>query len=264
MDRKVLLIGNHQSAWNSLVQGMEGWVSQAIKATVCTEGMRILLQDREIDLVIVQSEATNDCGLKFLRTLRGNSRLTNIPVMVAGISFDEQTVVQFQELAVYDIILLPIDNDTLEAKIERAFLDTRPTILVVDDEPVIAELVSNFVEMERMRAIAVNRGEDALKELAKAPNGIHAVVTDIMMPGMSGLDLLVQVKTEYPHVPVILITGHAGQYTPKAAIESGADGYFSKPFHNVELMYTLRRVLGQYHPRLSSRGRGVGAEAASR
>jgi DNA-binding NtrC family response regulator len=69
------------------------------------------------------------------------------------------------------------------------------------------------------------------------------VSTDIRLPGRSGLELMVEIKGKYPGTPVILITGYAGQYSPKDAIAMGADGYFAKPFHNMDLIYTLRRVL---------------------
>jgi DNA-binding response OmpR family regulator len=72
---------------------------------------------------------------------------------------------------------------------------------------------------------------------------VDAIVTDIMMPGKTGLDLLIEVKHDYPHIPVIMITGHTQRYGPKDVIAMGADGYFAKPFHNLELVFTLGNVL---------------------
>jgi len=55
--------------------------------------------------------------------------------------------------------------------------------------------------------------------------------------------LMVSLKEENENVPVILITGHCGKYTPEQAIAEGADGYFTKPFKNIELLNTLRKTI---------------------
>jgi CheY-like chemotaxis protein len=67
-----------------------------------------------------------------------------------------------------------------------------------------------------------------------------------MLPGMNGLEFMERVKKRYGHIPVVLITGYAGQFTPDHAIEQGADGYFKKPFNNKELIRTLEAILQKY------------------
>jgi len=83
----------------------------------------------------------------------------------------------------------------------------------------------------------------ALKE-----NRFDAVVTDVMLPGKSGIELLEIIKKDNPEMPVILITGFSGQFTPRDAISLGADGFFAKPFNNIELSYKLRLILSQKRP----------------
>lgn len=254
METKALLVGGRQPLWNTLASQVEKHVTSIVRATACTEGFRVLQQGLDIDLAIVHSEQAIDCGLKFLRAVRNDSRLDYIPVILAGTSFGEATIVQYHDLRVHDVILLPVNDITLEAKITQAKLDSRPTVVIVDDEPMIAELVSNFVEMERMRPVVFHSGQDALNFIEEAGGQVHVVITDILMPDISGLEVLIKIKSDYSHIPVVMITGHGGQFTPRMAIESGADGYFSKPFHNMELMYTIRRVLSLYHPKYRRQG----------
>jgi two-component system, NtrC family, response regulator len=112
---------------------------------------------------------------------------------------------------------------------------------VVDDDELVRLHLAEFLLMERYRPILVETAEIASATLKTQQ--IDAVVTDISLPRSSGLDLLVEIKKQYPHIPVIMITGHTGKYGPTDALSMGADGYFIKPFHNLDLMYTLHRAL---------------------
>jgi len=98
--------------------------------------------------------------------------------------------------------------------------------------------------LERFRVITAGTAEDGIKILGE--KHIDVVVSDIMLPGMRGTDLLALIKKDSPEIPVILITGFSGKITPQQAIAIGADGYFAKPFHNKDLAFTLRSVLQQY------------------
>ena len=114
-------------------------------------------------------------------------------------------------------------------------------ILVVDDE---ADLLAELAPMLERAGYSVTTAGDGVQAL-RAVEQIkpELVVLDVMMPRMSGMALLVQLKSNYPAVPVILITGYGGRFTPQEAMGAGADGYFLKPFKNVELIRTLRGVL---------------------
>ena len=85
-----------------------------------------------------------------------------------------------------------------------------------------------------------------------ASRQIFAIISDICMPGISGLDLLVKVKEIYPQMPVLLVTGQTGKYSREQAIAAGADGFMAKPFKNVEIATKLR-VLIQSSRRAASR-----------
>jgi CheY-like chemotaxis protein len=108
------------------------------------------------------------------------------------------------------------------------------SILVVDDESDVAELYRQRFRREvRQGTYAMhfaNSGEDPLDKLAGGvePNLI-AILSDINMPGMDGLDLLAQVKRYYPELPVMMVTAYGDDERRRRAKELGAAEFLSKP-----------------------------------
>ncbi|MFQ5608495.1 MAG: response regulator [Candidatus Zixiibacteriota bacterium] len=117
------------------------------------------------------------------------------------------------------------------------------SILVVDDEPVVREVLSRSLTREGIRVVTAHDGAEALEKLQGTT--VHAVITDFMMPKMDGMELLVQIKSKYPEIPVIMITGNSVRFSGKQALEAGAEDYITKPFNNQDLRYSLRRALGR-------------------
>lgn len=114
------------------------------------------------------------------------------------------------------------------------------SILVVDDEPVIRTVLGRSLQREGIRVTTAENGVEALEKIRDGCFDI--VISDILMPLMDGLELLVQVKTEYPDLPVILITGAHGQFSGKQVLEAGAEDFIIKPFRNQDIRYSLLRV----------------------
>ena len=203
--------------------------------------IRIIESDASIDVVFIEPIGGENAGLQVLRHARTSHRNRLMPIMAVGHSFDADTVRSFLSLEVDDIAVMPLDQESFRARLYKLNNAGRPTVLVVDDEPALRDLLEDLLKMERYRVITAPSAEDGLTQIEQ--RRIDVVVSDIVMPGKSGFDLLVEVKDKYSHIPVILITGFSGKHSPQDIIEAGADGYFVKPFHNAELTYTLRRVL---------------------
>ena len=203
--------------------------------------------DSSIDMVITEDITGDDDVKKLLRRVNSSLRLQDIPIVVAGKSFGSSFINELLGLGVQDIILLPVAKETLQAKVEKAVMEGKRTVLVVDDEPAIVDIIREHLELERFTVLTAYDAEQGLEVLKK--NQVHAVVSDVYLPGMSGIELLMAVKKDYPGIPFLVITGFAGKFSPRDALTMGADGYFAKPFKNVEMVYTLRRVLQRYSAR---------------
>jgi CheY-like chemotaxis protein len=107
-------------------------------------------------------------------------------------------------------------------------------ILVVDDEPDVEVLFRQQFRRElregRFTMEFAQSGDSALKRLIEAQGvSIILILSDINMPGMTGLELLPKAKTARPDVPIIMITAYGDADTKRKALENGAEGLFTKP-----------------------------------
>jgi DNA-binding response OmpR family regulator len=113
-------------------------------------------------------------------------------------------------------------------------------ILLADDSPAIRELVSVFLADEGYRVTAAVDAADALERIAEAEPDL--AIVDIMMPGMSGLDLVRRLRTT-TSLPVIFLTAMGANERRVEGLDLGADDYITKPFHPDELAARVRAVL---------------------
>jgi DNA-binding response OmpR family regulator len=118
------------------------------------------------------------------------------------------------------------------------------SILVVDDEPMVREVVARYLENDGFRVLEAADGATAIDLLER--NRMALVVLDIMLPGVDGLAILRQVRTE-ADTPVILLTARASEVDRVVGLELGADDYVVKPFSPRELAARVRTVLRRTH-----------------
>ncbi len=114
------------------------------------------------------------------------------------------------------------------------------TVLVVDDEPMVREVVARYLELDGLRVEQAADGTAAAEWLSHHRPDL--VVLDIMLPGMDGLSILRQLRTA-GDVPVILLTARADEIDRVLGLELGADDYVVKPFSPRELAARVRTVL---------------------
>lgn len=114
------------------------------------------------------------------------------------------------------------------------------TVLVVEDETSVADAVAYALEREGFEVTVARDGRQALEAFESVPPQL--VVLDLMLPGMSGWDLLGAFR-RHAHVPVIMLTARAEEADRVAGLEMGADDYVTKPFSMRELVARVRAVL---------------------
>lgn len=101
-------------------------------------------------------------------------------------------------------------------------------MLLVDDEPGMRMTLAANFELEGFDVVAVENGEQALKVAGESD--FDVVLTDIRMPGMSGVDLFEKLRPLRPHMPVVLMTAFAAENRVRDAVDGGAYAVLSKPF----------------------------------
>jgi signal transduction histidine kinase/ActR/RegA family two-component response regulator len=117
------------------------------------------------------------------------------------------------------------------------------TILVVDDEPSLVHLAEEVLAALGYEPVGCVGGREALRVFAASPRRFDAVLTDSIMPEMSGTQLVQQLKARRPELPVILMSGFAGPDLQAQALAAGAQAVLAKPLTSAELAHCLAGVL---------------------
>jgi len=119
------------------------------------------------------------------------------------------------------------------------------TVLVIDDDPVILELLRVNFEIEGFEVICARDGEEGMQRAREARPDV--VISDIMMPRRDGLQLLSDLKADpvTQHLPVILLSAKAQRSEVQHGLDLGADDYITKPFDPLELIDRLNAVMGK-------------------
>ena len=122
---------------------------------------------------------------------------------------------------------------------------TPTTILVVEDDPVILDLLAVNFELEGYVVVRAVDGEEGLAQARRSRPAV--VVTDVMMPKRSGLDLLRDIRSdpELAPTPVILVSAKALASDVRDGLAAGADDYVTKPFEPDDLLVRVEKLLGR-------------------
>jgi DNA-binding response OmpR family regulator len=113
-------------------------------------------------------------------------------------------------------------------------------VLIVDDDARLFELLESYLGQNAVTARSAPDGQTALRLLAQ--HSVDAVLLDVMMPGMDGLNVLRKIR-EHSLVPVIMLTAKGDETDRVVGLELGADDYLPKPFSPRELLARLRAVV---------------------
>lgn len=114
-------------------------------------------------------------------------------------------------------------------------------ILIVDDQKDIHDLLASYLEIEGYTCATASSGEEAQQLLEESE--FHLVLTDINMPGMSGIDLLEVVRSRYADIAVLMVTAVDDRDTATRALELGAYGYLIKPFTMIDVANNVANAL---------------------
>lgn len=104
-----------------------------------------------------------------------------------------------------------------------------PRILVVDDEPEVRDLLRRFFVRKKYDVLTAESGAECLATLDRDP--VDAVLLDVAMPGMSGMEVLSKIHATRPDLPVVMVTGMTDEALAKETLARGAFDYVMKPMN---------------------------------
>ncbi len=116
-----------------------------------------------------------------------------------------------------------------------------PKILIVDDEKHLLKTLRDSLGLEKFQVFTASSGREALALLELQE--VEVVLTDVRMPGMSGFQLLKQIKQKWPDIIVIIMTGYGSIQSAVESIHQGAANYILKPIHVDDLVRNIRELL---------------------
>lgn len=114
-----------------------------------------------------------------------------------------------------------------------------PRVLLVDDDAEICEFLATLLELEGLDPVVA---EDAAAATRALP-GVSAVLVDVAMPGVDGLELCRRMRGTGFAGPILVVSARPGPDLPLKAADAGADGFVRKPFENAELVARLRALI---------------------
>jgi PAS domain S-box-containing protein len=117
------------------------------------------------------------------------------------------------------------------------------TLLVVEDEELVRKVVARILERAGYRVLVAASGDEALTLCERSPTPIHALVTDVVMPGMGGRELAARVAERFPSLKVLFMTGYTDDEVLRRGILDQGRALMVKPFSPRELLLRLREVL---------------------
>lgn len=138
------------------------------------------------------------------------------------------------------------------------------TVLIVDDEPEILRTLRNYLRLNDYNVLTAESGAAALEIMRQEK--VHIVLSDIKMPGMSGLELLKRIRAMDFSIQVIMMTGYSTFDITLQALEHGACDYILKPFEDLDDLVHLLEIASERLTRWrralagSSRGKGGSAQ----
>ena len=117
---------------------------------------------------------------------------------------------------------------------------TNKTIFIIDDDKTFCGLLADYLQGENFTVVCAHNGEDGLSRLRDTAADV--VILDVMMPGMSGLEVLRSMRT-FTAVPVLMLTARGEEVDRIVGLEMGADDYVAKPCNPREIVARLRAIL---------------------
>ena len=117
-------------------------------------------------------------------------------------------------------------------------------VLVCEDDYMVLKTVEHRLKLDGHEVVAVTDGSKALEIIKQPDSGIKLIITDLLMPFISGLELINQVRTNYQlTTPIIVLSKLGNEDTVLEAFDLGADDYLTKPFSPNELSIRVKKLL---------------------
>jgi chemosensory pili system protein ChpA (sensor histidine kinase/response regulator) len=124
--------------------------------------------------------------------------------------------------------------------IKKKIKERKPNVLIVDDSISVRKFVASILNKNNYQTVLASNGDEALDQLEAA--SCDLVITDLEMPKLHGFDLIERIRknNKYDDLPIIILTGRAGDRQKERGIDLGANAFIVKPFKEVDLLRVIK------------------------
>ena len=226
-----------------------------LSANSAEEALRIVNKEKP-KLVFLDIRMHNKSGLDVLKEIKAIDK--SIRVVMLTVVSDEATKQKAKELGADDFVTKPFMSDHLEEVARKEIVDLmkekqfqKPRILIVDDEEDVRVRLGSLISRRFACDIdTASGGQDALNML-RAGN-IDAVILDIKMPGLSGIDVIKEAKKFTPKTKILAISAYDSEDVADEALKAGVVDFIHKP-HTIEgierKLKAILKSIGKYSPK---------------
>jgi DNA-binding response OmpR family regulator len=119
----------------------------------------------------------------------------------------------------------------------------KPLVLVVDDEPIVVDVLGRYLRRDGFAVVSAATGPEALAAARDGSESPQVIILDVMLPGLDGLDVCRQLRQSLVSTPIILLTARGQEADRIAGLDTGADDYVVKPFSPAEVVARVKAQL---------------------
>jgi two-component system sensor histidine kinase/response regulator len=269
----VLVVDDNQTNRHILSQMLRNWRMSPHTVSggeAALAEMSLALSDRRpYPLILLDAHMPDMDGFAVVERIRRDPGLAGATIMMLTSDLAAGDAKRCRELGISATLVKPIQQSELFDAIVRALTRTqsiriqppeppRPVesvdkgearrFLIAEDNPVNRQLVVKLLEKQGHKVTVANNGREALEKFEMAgPGEFHAVLMDIQMPQMDGMEATAEIRRleekAGTHIPIVAMTAHAMKGDRERCLAAGMDGYVSKPISLPKLMAEIERVL---------------------
>ncbi len=236
----ILILDNDQKTISKIKSLLEDTEYKTKIATNVDDAIKYLYSDLSISLILIEIDLPHEAGYKLLAFLKSNLRFSEIPAVINSKNADNKTVIKCIEKGAKDYMIKPINEDSFLTKIKNVLDMGKGKVLVVCNDQVVLNIFVRTLSRESYKVFTCDSGEEAVEFLKEKKTDY--IISELNLPVMSGLDLLVILKDEYPQIPVVIAMENNSSLSEDDIIASGADGFIKKPYNNTELIHKINSL----------------------
>jgi DNA-binding response OmpR family regulator len=239
--RTVLAIDDESDVLEMLTEILKSDGYIVLPAISVKEGITYLQSRSDISLILCDLVMPEEDGFAMLRFVRSNLRFRDIPIVVCTGLPSRTSVELALKLGAKDCIIKPFEAESFLHRIRTIIDSGLGTLLVVTDDESVSRILTGALSRVGYRIMKAPSGEKGLEILSAEP--VDGILTDLVLPDMTGLDLLSGAQDKKPGIQALYIGDTQIDVTENDVVAAGGFGMLRKPFSNTEVARKVAQLL---------------------